>query len=335
MDAARGLALIGMTVAHTLYAPGETIFDGRSSILFATVAGISLGLLSGGADPVPREARRTARISVLIRGVVLVLLGLAFTALLQPPIIVILDYYGIAFLLLIGPLFLRRRWLLAIAAAAAIAGPLVVSAVTAATDSRELALPLRIVLRWMIDGGYPLAVWLAYLLVGIVLARSDLRDRFTAAIALVVGTLAAVVGYAAAALVPGIDASAHSDTTAEVVASGGVAVAIVGAFSLLDSTTGASAAPVRFLRVVLSPLAAVGSMALTLYVVQAVALTIVREAVSVGDRWAMPPWALPVLVVGSLVVATLWRRVVGSGPLEAGLRMLTRLARRRGPRVAP
>ena len=51
--------------------------------------------------------------------------------------------------------------------------------------------------------------------------------------------------------------------------------------------------------------------------------------------WTMPGWVLPTLVVGSLVLATLWRRLVGTGPLEAGLRAVTRLVVRPRPRVTP
>lgn len=323
-----------MFVAHTVVTFGETVADGRSAILFATVAGVSLGLVTGGAAPPPRGARADLRVAALIRGSALVLLGLALTTLLQPPIAVILDYYGFAFLLLIGPLFLRRRGLVLLALGVAVGGPLVVALLESVVAFDDLAEPLQIPARWLVFGNYPVVVWLAYLLVGLVLARSDLRRRRTALLALGGGAVAALLGYGLAALVPGIDASAHADTTAEVVASGGVAVAIIGALSLLDSATGSAVVLADVARLVLSPVAAAGSMALTLYVAHAVVLTIVRDAVA-ADGWMMPPWVLPALIVGSLVIAPLWRRLVGPGPLEAGLRALTRLASPRRPRVAP
>ena len=57
VDVARGLAVLGMFAAHMWprVELDERVFDGRSAILFATLAGISLGLSSGGARPVVRS----------------------------------------------------------------------------------------------------------------------------------------------------------------------------------------------------------------------------------------------------------------------------------------
>lgn len=337
VDAARGVALLGMFAAHTVGLGSEQVFDGRSAILFATVAGLSLGLLTGGATPPPPGSRGNARIVVLVRGSVLVLLGLALTLFLQPPIAVILDSYGFAFLLLIGVLFVGRPVLALLAAVFAIAGPLVVTAVTEGRTLDDVAGPLQVFAEWLFFGPYPVVVWLAFLLIGLVLGRSDLRDRLTAALALVVGALAAVLGYGSALVIPGVDISAHSGTTAEVVGSGGVAVAIIGALSLLDSATGAGERVARGIRFVLSPVAAAGSMALTLYTAHAVVLAIIQATAERPERWQVPVWTFPALAIGALVIAALWRRFVGTGPLELGLRALTRLAIRGAtrPRVAP
>lgn len=63
VDLARGLAVLGMFAAHLLWitdpfdwgTPGTWIalVDGRSSILFATLAGVSIGLVTGGRVPLP------------------------------------------------------------------------------------------------------------------------------------------------------------------------------------------------------------------------------------------------------------------------------------------
>jgi hypothetical protein len=317
-----------MFAAHTILGGGEQVFDGRSAILFATVAGVSLGLITGGANPPPRADRSDARLVVFIRGGVLVLIGLAMTALLHPPIAVILDYYGVAFLLLIPALFLPRLPLAVLAAVAAFAAPPLVGALTDGIPFEAMIAPAQVFGLWLFYGDYPVVIWLAFVLVGLLLARSDLRDRLTATIVLVLGALAAVLGYASTLVIPGVTAAAHSGTTAEVVGSGGVAVAIIGALSLLDSASGAGERVARVVRFVLSPVAAAGAMALTLYVAHAVALTIIRATADIPERWQVPDWTLPALVVGSLTVATLWRALIGAGPLEAGLRALTRLALR-------
>jgi hypothetical protein len=334
VDAARGVALLGMFAAHTLFGGREQVFDGRSAILFATVAGVSLGFITGGANPPPPGDRGDARFIVLIRGSVLVLLGLAMTAFLHPPMAVILDYYGFAFLLLIPALFAGRALLGAIAAIIAFAAPPLVALVTAVAPFETVVAPAQVFARWLVHGDYPVLIWLAFLVTGLLLARADLRRRRTAASALLLGTLAAVLGYGSTLVVPGVVADAHSGTTAEVIGSGGVAVAIVGGLGLLDSATGTGERLARVLRVVLSPVAAAGAMALTLYVAQAVALTIIRATTDDPARWLVPDWTLPALVLGSLAFATLWRRFVGTGPLEAGLRALTRLALRETDRPA-
>jgi hypothetical protein len=322
VDAARGVALLGMFAAHTIFGGEERFFDGRSAILFATVAGVSLGLITGGAHPTPVGERADARTVVLIRASVLVLLGLTMTVLLQPPIAVILDYYGFAFLLLVPVLFVARPVLGMIAAAIVLAAPPLVAALTEGTPFEAIPEPVQVFARWLAYGEYPIAIWLAFLLAGLLFARSDLRRRRTAALALLLGVVAAVVGYGAALVIPGVTAEAHSGTTAEVVGSGGVAVAIIGALSLLDAENRVA----RALRFMLSPIAAAGAMALTLYVAQAIALVVIRATTATPERWDPPWWTLPALVVVSLVFATLWRRFVGPGPLEAGLRTLTRLA---------
>lgn len=337
LDAARGTALLGMFAAHTLLGHGEQVFDGRSAILFATVAGVSLGLISGGAHHPPPGERSAIRITVLIRGGVLMLLGLAMTTFLRPPIAVILDYYGFAFLLLIAVLFLARPVLGLLAATIAVVAPPIVAAVTAGIPYETIAEPVQVFARWLFYGEYPMVTWLAFLLAGLLLARADLRNRLTAALALGFGALAAVLGYGSTLVLPGVTAAAHSGTTAEVVGSGGVAVAIIGGLSLLDSATGWGERVARILRFLLAPVAAAGAMALTLYTAHAVVLAIIRWTSSDPDRWQVPGWTFLALALTTLVVATLWRRFIGTGPLEAGLRALTRLALRTPgePRVAP
>ena len=68
-------------------------------------------------------------------------------------------------------------------------------------------------------------------------------------------------------------------------------------------------------------------MALSIYTAHAIALALVRDAVSGGaDRWTYPDAVLPVLIVAALVIGTLWRLFLGAGPIERLLRLLSRLA---------
>ncbi len=305
VDLARGLAMLGMFAAHTLTrsSDAETLVDGRSSVLFATLAGVSIGLMTGGARPLPRPARAAARVRLATRGLVLVGMGL----LLRVPrtdIAVILDYYGVLFLLALPLVFARRRVLALAAAGAAVCGPLLVSLVA----SGPRALRGSLVAEWLLTGYYPALVWLAYVCAGIVAARSDLARVATLATLAAVGAACALAGYGAGALVPGVDASAHSNTTAEALGSGGVALVVLACCCAL--------ARVRAVRALTWPLAAVGSMPLSVYAVQLLVLS--GWILAHGDA-ADVPYPLELflaLAVGSLVAASAWRLFLGRGPLE-------------------
>ncbi len=310
-----------MFAAHVVVARGENFFDGRSSILFATVAGVSLGVLTGGSDPSPLAQRGIRRAGIAIRGAALILVGVILTTILQPPMSVILDYYGIAFLLLI-PLLFARRSVLAIAALVIVAvAPPVVDALRSGVNPDTIPLLVTPFAQWLVFGSYPVAVWLAFPLFGLICVRSGLERRRTQVVMIATGVMAAIAGYGAAALLQGVTAEAHSGSTAEVVGSGGVAVAIIGLASLLGTLPEPAGRGIRF---VLFPVAAAGGMAFSLYTAQAVALTIVREANRIdAERWVYPDATLPVLIVSALVIGTLWRLFLGAGPLERAMRWLT------------
>jgi uncharacterized membrane protein YeiB len=313
IDIARGIAVLGMFVAHVL-PDGETenLADGRSSVLFATLAGISLGLITGGATPAgPGERARLAG-RVALRGVFLVLLGLLLWT-LESGIAIILDYYG-AFFLVLLPVLFAPRWVLApLALACATVGTAVLA--VAPGDPRELIgddLLLWLPTEWFVTGYYPGLLWLGYLLTGLLLARSDLRRTRTHVLMAVAGTVSALLGYGGAALL-GLDASAHSNTMEEAFGAGGVAVALTGVL-LLGTRRGAG--PLR-------PLAAVGAMPLSIYTAQILVLALFRATHPDGPTTAEAYLLLIVLVLGSLVAAWLWRRLLGKGPLE---RVLARVS---------
>jgi uncharacterized membrane protein YeiB len=327
VDAARGLAIVGMLWAHTADdGTRQALADGRSSVLFATLAGCSLGLLTGGAEPVTGRAGRDALVSVALRGVLLVVLGLLLWR-LGTPVAVILDTYGVLFLVLLPVVLAPVPVVAAVGLVAALAGPLLVQAVgpdlaTPFTPQRLLHLPAE----WLVTGYYPGVVWAAYLCAGLVAARAGLARRRTLVAMVGGGAATSVLGYGGAAAL-GLDAAAHANTTAEVLGSGGLAIAVVGALELLCAAdrTGAAA------RRLLGPLIAAGRMPLTIYTVQLVVLAIWLASPAAGD----PPWIeswvlLAGLLVGSPLLAVLWQRFAGRGPLERVMTDLTTVGARRG-----
>jgi hypothetical protein len=323
VDAARGLAILGMLWAHTA-ADGtqDAIPDGRSSVLFATVAGCSLGLLTGGSRPRTGSARSEALRSVAGRGVVLIVLGIGLW-LLGTPVNVILDTYGVLFLVLL-PIVFAPMWLVAVVgSAAAIGGPFLVQwalRTVPATAGRQ-QLPEWLLHRpeqWFLTGPYPGVVWAAYLCVGLVVARAGLQRPRTLVAMVLAGTATCVLGYGGAAVLS-LDASAHSHTTAEVLGAGGLAIAVIGALELLCSSTALGTGVQR----ILSPLIAAGRMPLTIYTGQLLVLAVWLLAPADTVR-SIASWPLLAgLAIASVVLAMLWQRFVGRGPLENLVTQLT------------
>lgn len=415
VDVARGVAVIGMIGAHVgvteAFRWGDVstwtdLVHGRSSLLFALVAGISIALLTGGRTvPAPERLPRL-RLLLVGRGAVVFALGVALE-LLGTGIAVILTLYGVLFVAVVPFLRWRRRHLLITAALLALVGPFALTVLGyLAVDAYGPGIDL------VLFGSYPVTVWLALLLTGLAIGRSDLLSRRTAVRLLVVGVALCAVGYGVAGLtgrsaasssgssssssyeegvtvaggdldltdwtcwsspdyvdcypdsadVSGssestvsftptdagtgaveqlgvlaeilpdsgvvdavVDASPHSGGSAEIVGSGGFAMAIVGGALLLS----------RPLRWVLLPVAALGSMPLSAYAAHVVVI-----AVTLGAAGTAPDDTLWVVLSLSLLVAsTLWVQVVGRGPLErlaaAGARAMAGDPRRPTPRAEP
>ena len=316
IDVARGIAIIGMFAAHTVPRPSasELLVDGRPSILFATLAGVSIGLLTGGDAP-RQSGRVTALRGIAIRALVLFLIGVALS-ILPSGIAVILDYYGVMFLLMLPAVFLPRAALALLAVAIAIVAPLLASAAESTVSTGWAGLAAE----YLLIGRYPAFVWLPFLLVGLLCARSDLRSPKTQRWMVGAGTIAMVVGYAAAFVLPGVSAEAHSGSTAELVGSGGFAIAVIGVLLRLAQRPGFAAA--------LSPVAAAGSMPLTSYTLQVLVLagcSWLAGTVAGTVDWVpeYPGWPLLIgLTIASLLFAMVWRRFFGAGPLERLLRLV-------------
>ncbi len=334
MDLARGLAVLGMFAAHLLtIEPFDAsdprtwidVANGRSSILFATLAGVSIALVSGGAARLPHGALRTVRGRLAVRAIVLWLLGIALIA-TGVPVYVILPAYAILFLCALPLLALSARWLWLLAGTMAVVMPwlqplLDELPVWSDPAGHDLAL----LLGWH----YPFTLWIAFLVAGMAAGRSDLRRPRTQVALLAGGAVAAVAGYGTAALTgapepdtwlaPVWTADAHSGGLLEVVGSGGFALAVIGACVLLCRT------PLTWVAL---PLRAVGSMPLTAYVGQLVVWVVAASALlgDTGDLMgfrALEP--LIPFVVTTLVACTAWALLLGRGPLERLLAWVSRL----------
>mgnify|MGYP000001562212 CR=1 FL=1 len=129
IDLARGLAVLGMLAAHLLTIDSFVLDDpdtwldvvnGRSSILFATLAGVSIALVTGGARPSTGPARARAAARLALRGALLWGIGILLV-LTGVPVYVILPAYALLFALSLPFLGLRAgRLLLAAVIVAAV-----------------------------------------------------------------------------------------------------------------------------------------------------------------------------------------------------------------------
>jgi uncharacterized membrane protein YeiB len=185
----------------------------------------------------------------------------------------------------------------------------------AAADGPQFGWP-GLASEYLLVGSYPALVWLPFLLTGLLCARSDLTSGTTQGWMVVGGFVAMVIGYGGAQAIRGVSAEAHSGSAAEVIGSGGFAVATIGVLLWVCRA--------RAARVVLHPVAAAGSMPLTIYTLQVLVLA---GCVAFADRAAWVPEypGLPLmagLIIASLVFGTLWRWLLGAGPLERLLRSL-------------
>jgi hypothetical protein len=215
VDLARLLALVGMMATHIVPSVDGTgrvttlqeVAGGRSSALFATLAGVSLSLAYGRMQPVRGRAWGAAAVGISVRAAMVAALGMLLGA-LGSGIAVILTYYGLLFLA--GIVFLRlRAATLAVAAAVWLIVAPVLSHVLRswlpppsyrspeleALGSGDTAVGLLTELA--VTGYYPVLVWMAYLLAGMAVGRTDLGRLRT------VGLLAGAGGvlWSAAVLV--------------------------------------------------------------------------------------------------------------------------------------
>ena len=219
IDAARGLALIGMISIHILpawdpetFAPTAqwTLFAGRSAALFALLAGVSLAFTSGGRTAHTGRAMNATGAGILVRAGLITALGLAINPLIpgataeEIPAINILIYYGAFFVLAIPFLSLSAKALFGWAAVFALAAPVLMHATREALPAAaalnpgfaDLAAdPGATLAHLLLTGTYPALPYLAYLLVGLGIGRLNLAGIQVQVGLLLVGLGVAVVAW--------------------------------------------------------------------------------------------------------------------------------------------
>lgn len=358
VDVTRSLALFGMMAVHTLPLTGadgaptavSEVFAGRSAATFAVLAGVGLALASGRTRPPtgPRWVGVTA--SVVVRALLIGGVGLLIGE-SDSGVAVILPYYALFFLLALPVLRLRAAAAATVAVGAAVVMPVLSHLLRPSlaepfrenpTVSTLLEQPGDLLVVLLLTGYYPALVWLAYLAAGVAVGRLELaRTRVQVGLTLVgagllagghvlSGLLLDAGGRAALATATGLGEGSrelavtlgtgqfgttptdtawwlvlrapHTGTPLDLAVTTGSALLLLGVLLLLTGPGRAS----------LLPFAAAGSMTLTLY-----SAHVVLRGTGVLPEDATVAWLLQ--VAACLVLAALWRTVVGRGPLEAAL----------------
>lgn len=273
LDLARGLAVLGMMVAHLGPKGGwvETAADGFPSAMFAVLAGCSLSLMNSRADAEGGPAVARARFRALVRGLLLIAAGVVL-GILPTTILIVLVPVGAIYVLL-GPLTRWRTWTLALT----FVGLVLFSGLAAVVTG--------------FDGGYPPLAWLAYGVFGMLLHRVFFAAREwavgTALLGAALGAAGLVHRHLVGAGVPGtatgpaeafLSPVGHSGGVLDVLYSCGVAAALTGLCLWVCH------APTP--RRAVFPLRAVGMMALTVYVLHVVTATVPLSGILDGPEVA-------------------------------------------------
>ena len=367
IDAARGIALIGMMAIHVLPAVTDdfsptwswSLFAGKSAALFALLAGVTLALSSGGVRPKQGLELAAVRRGTAVRALLVGAIGLTI-AFIDMPAFIILAYYGVMFLLAVPLLGLSARVLFAAAAGFAVLGPTLMMVLRDylpepgydPTLTDLFTDPWQIVTQLLLTGTYPAIPWMAYICAGLAIGRLRLGEWKTQTAVLAAGVGTALAAAMASALLlgplgglgqivaatPGMDTEAvqdvliwgpegylststfwwfailapHSTTPLDLVYTIGVAAAVLGAMLLLGRVAG------RYLL----PLAAAGSMTLTLYTAHLLVL-------GSGFYEDQPEVSLVLQVAAVLAFALIWRKFHSQGPLENLVAKAAGAARRR------
>jgi uncharacterized membrane protein YeiB len=374
IDLARGLAVLGMYAAHVGPDPEAggplglvmELARGRSSALFALLAGFTLVLITGRPHPLTGRAGRQAVTRMIIRSVVLIALGFALTA-LDTDVDVILAFYGLTFLVILPLYRLRARTLALLAAVCALVMPQVLYAVRLSieegswADAIVAADPLARVsdtdgfMELLFTGEYPVLTWASFMLAGMAVARLDLTRRAVRGRLAVTAGVLAILGHGgswlALRLVPharatvaaatdgGSAASAWwSDTVGLVVDDTPAAWLLVGAphsqttFSVLGNTGAALLVVVACVTAMerlprfATLVGPVRALGMTALTAYVLHILAIREF---GMKDGTGPALFDLLLHGSvaMLLATAWTRRWRRGPLEHLLHVSARPAR--------
>ncbi|MBE1515803.1 DUF418 domain-containing protein [Nesterenkonia halotolerans] len=333
LDAARGLAVIGMIAINTGPRGDDELLDllyrvpyGRASLLFVLLGGIGLSLMTRRSrtdqGPLPWAA-------LIWRCALLMLGGLALQS-LDHGVSVILQIYALLILCSLPLLRASGRSLLAVAGLSAVVGPPLWLLVQAQTDGQFDRDPVsatepiwEIFTDIVITGPYPMIIWAAPFVLGLWLGRQQLGLTRLSTRLILWGAVAAI----GARLLSGalvqlfgeptshvewqrlVSAVAHSQMPLWLISGTGSAVFVLGVCLKIHAWT----------RPWAGPLITLGQMALTAYIGHLLVLAfVIRPG---PETMAQGALATGATVAALMAFTWLWRRRFSRGPFEVLLRL--------------
>lgn len=333
LDVARALAIMGMVAVHVgpediegLAGQAYALAHGRASLLFVFLAGIGISLLSS-----RQMSSSDTRLRLASFALVLLPLGLVLQE-FGHPIAVILHHYAAYFLVAMLVLDMPQRRLLALAGTMTVLGPLCYLAAGTfqpwILDRHTVSItdgPLTVVSGLLVSGPYPVLVWCVPLFWGMWVGRRlHLRLHRTRLALCTLGAATALVANSASLLLiaffgdPATEVdwrhllldSPHSQMPLWLVNGVGTAAFATGAALLLAE---------RFPGT-LWPLAAMGRLALTIYVAHVLALQLWPELLR-HESLTAAVGAVALMATSGMLFASAWLRSHARGPLENLLRL--------------
>lgn len=374
IDAARGIALLGMMAVHSLIAVSDDgsptlsygISAGRSSALFAVLAGVGIAFTTGRAR-VERGDRGATAASLAARAAVVGAIGLIMGYTHAELAVVILPYYAILFVIAIPLVFLPTRAVAALGLLIALVVPAVIeffgtSLPAPSLDNPTLVGIIENPLGWtvelLLNGEFPALPWTAYMCAGIVIGRLKLTSANVAGCLLVFGAALAVgtrilsevlifhlgglehlmagselsreeildiIAYGADGSVFGstwwwlaVDGP-HSSTPLDLLGTIGSSMAVIGAMLFLGHLAGTKLD--TLVKVAMVPLAAAGSMTLTLYVLH---IWFINSNYDTYGAWT----GYILQVLAAFAIGLFVKLTTGRGPLEAFVTMVANRSKR-------
>lgn len=187
--------------------------DGRSSILFATLAGVSLAILTGRNVPYTGVQWLQAKIRIYTRAAILLLISAALS-LMNDIVALILAYYAVWFVLAIPFLRWRPRNLFIAAGTCWILGPIVATYLPAFFEKAGMDMygdASGFIIETLLTGTYVGVIYMGFVLAGLSIGRLDITKKSVPLTLLPVGASLAIVGYGLGYLLTRLGLEASDD----------------------------------------------------------------------------------------------------------------------------